>query len=334
MVGRIGGLLGGAQNGRAGDGPAAGGKDALRIFFSGDPEHLVEPVDAPVAERAVGVVEVVAETARVNAAVAGADRRRAGITAVERPQRGGAAPPIPIELFRHFHGGQWFLGTAAAVVDETADHADVANFAGADEVATADIVRRDAAVGADLDHPAGGARGVHHGAAFHDGVANGFFNVNVGAGFHGGDRRERVPVVGGADDRDIGLHCREALTIVLEAFRCAADAGRAVFHRRLKLPRIDVAQGDEFAVSAGEGFAEDIVAPPAAADEDGAKFLRAGFVGGADGKRERGERRGSGGTLEEGAAIHLQEDFQAFRPRPIFWRRCAMDFSISDFWKS
>jgi len=47
-------------------------------------------VDAPVAERAVGVVEIVAETARVDAAIAGALRGVARIAAVEGAQRRGA----------------------------------------------------------------------------------------------------------------------------------------------------------------------------------------------------------------------------------------------------
>ena len=111
-------------------------------------------------------------------------------------------------------------------------------------------------------------------------------------------------MVGRADDGDVGLGRGEALPIILEEFRRGADAGGAVFHRRLKLARVDVAEADEFAGAAGEGFAEDVVAPPAAADEDGAEFFRAGFVLGADGERERGERRGGGGGVEEGAAVH------------------------------
>jgi hypothetical protein len=44
--------------------------------------------------------------------------------------------------------------------------------------------------------------------SFHDRVAEGLFNVNVGAGFDGGDHRQRVPMIGRADDGDIGLRRR------------------------------------------------------------------------------------------------------------------------------
>src|SRR5262249_33766840 len=148
---------------------AAGGVDFFRILLVRDPQHLVEPVDAPVAGGAVGVVEVIAEAARVDAAVAGALIRRARVAAVERPQRRGAAPGVPIELLGHLDGGKGLLRTPG-VIHEAAHHADLADLAGADEIAAADVVRRDAAMRAHLHHAAGGARGVHHRAALDDGV--------------------------------------------------------------------------------------------------------------------------------------------------------------------
>ena len=105
MVGGVRGLLLGREDGRAGNGAAAAGENAFRILFAGDPEDLVEPVDAPIAERAVGVVEVVAETARMNAAVAGADGGGARVAAVERAERSGAAPHVPVEFLRDGDGG-------------------------------------------------------------------------------------------------------------------------------------------------------------------------------------------------------------------------------------
>ena len=67
MIRRVGGLLVRREHGRSLDRPAAGGEDALRPLLAGDPEDLVEPVNAPVAERAVGVVEILAEAARMDA---------------------------------------------------------------------------------------------------------------------------------------------------------------------------------------------------------------------------------------------------------------------------
>ena len=111
------------------------------MFFPGDPEDLVEPVDAPVAESAVGVIEVIPEAARVDAAVPRGLRGIPRIAAGEGAQRGGAAPHVPIEFLGNGDGGQRFLRAGAAVVDEAADHADLTDFPGADELAAADVVR-------------------------------------------------------------------------------------------------------------------------------------------------------------------------------------------------
>jgi len=193
-------------------------------------------------------------------------------------------------------------------VDEAADHADVAELASADEVAAADVVRRDAAVRADLHDAAGGARGIHHRAAFHHGVTDRFLDVDVRTGFHGGNHRECVPVIGRADDRDLGLRLREQRAVVLIQLWRGARAAGAVFQREIELTGVDIAECDELARAAGHRLAQDVVAPPAAADERGAEFLRAGLVCGADRERERGERAGGGGALQEMAAIHGRKE--------------------------
>ena len=113
VIGRVGGLFFVVEMRRAGDGAAAGAEDALRIFFLGPPEHLVEPMDAPIAERAVGVIEKIAPAAGMK-------------FAVERAQRRGAAPEIPIHIF----GGALLrlrVFVAAAAVGEKAHHADFAD---------------------------------------------------------------------------------------------------------------------------------------------------------------------------------------------------------------
>src|SRR5437773_11793420 len=85
MVRRVGGLLGFREHGRAFDGSSAGGVNLARPFLAGhlsdDPQDLVHPVNAPVAQRAVGVVEVLTEAARVDRAAPWIRRVK---TAVER----------------------------------------------------------------------------------------------------------------------------------------------------------------------------------------------------------------------------------------------------------
>jgi hypothetical protein len=52
-------------------------------------------------------------------------------------------------------------------------------------------------------------------------------------------------------------------------------------------------------------FAEDVVAPPTAADEHGAEPRAAGFGLRAEGKRNRREGSRGGGGLEKRAAVHF-----------------------------
>src|SRR5688500_15651540 len=114
------------------------------MLFAGDPEHLVEPMDSPIAELAVGVIEITAKAARMNRA---APRLIffARIAAVIRPERRGSAPHLPIEFLRNFLRRQRFLATAA-IMDKAADHANFANFARANKFPAADIMGRNAAM--------------------------------------------------------------------------------------------------------------------------------------------------------------------------------------------
>jgi hypothetical protein len=159
-------------------------------------------------------------------------------------------------------------------------------------------------VRSDLDDAAGCARGIHHRPAFHDGVADRLLDVDVRAGFDGGNHRQRVPMVRRAHNHDLRLRLREQLPVIFEGFwrftRALADVGERCF----ELPRVDVAERDNLASAARHRFAEDVVAPPPAADERGPILFRTGLVGGPDGKRQSREGGGSGGTLEEMATIH------------------------------
>ncbi len=259
---------------------AGGGEDAAGVGFVGPPEELVHPVDAPIAESAVGVVQELAEAAGVDSFVEGA-------------LGGGAEPEIPVESGGG--GGVFGLGpVGAGGVSEEADHADLADFTGLEELHAGDGMGADAAVEADLDKAAGFAGGAEHGFAFVDGVGDGFFNVDVGAGADGVDGGEGVPVVGSGDDGDVG-------TLFLEEFAVVAvTAGLGVFPLGVfgggfvDLSGVGVGEGDAGALAGGDGFAEDVGTPPARADEGGFELA-------AGGLREEG---GGGEIGEEMAAAH------------------------------
>src|SRR5262249_43488872 len=68
-IGCVGRLFALGVDGRAGNLPAAGRKDFPGKLLVGPGEDLVEPVDAPVAEGAVGEVEEVAKAAGMDLGV-------------------------------------------------------------------------------------------------------------------------------------------------------------------------------------------------------------------------------------------------------------------------
>src|SRR6185436_10294432 len=68
----------------AADGPAGCRINAMRIFLLAPPEHLVEPMNAPVAQLAVAVIEILSPAA-------GMDFR------IKGTHGGEAAPQIPVQ---------------------------------------------------------------------------------------------------------------------------------------------------------------------------------------------------------------------------------------------
>src|SRR5262245_41743949 len=74
MVGRVGclGLL--RVDGRTGNLAPAGREDLPWRALAGDPENLVYPMNAPIAQSSVGVIEEVAKASGMNALVEGAQR--------------------------------------------------------------------------------------------------------------------------------------------------------------------------------------------------------------------------------------------------------------------
>ena len=92
------------------------------------------------------------------------------------------------------------------------------------------------------------AGGIDHRPAFADRVADRLLDVDVGAGLHGGDRVQRVPVVGRGDDADLGLFPVEQFAIVAVVLGAFAgellDLGAGGVEQAL----VDIAQGDDVAL--------------------------------------------------------------------------------------
>ena len=113
-----------------------------------------------------------------------------------------------------------------------------------EELHRRDVVRRDAAVRADLHDAVGRPGRLDHRAAFVDRVADRLLDVDVGAGFDGGDHDQRVPVVGRGDDDDLGLFALEQLAVVLVLLGRPAGELLDLGGGGVELVRVDVAQGD------------------------------------------------------------------------------------------
>ena len=116
-----------------------------------------------------------------------------------------------------------------------------------DAVARVDQVRRAAPLRADLHDALVLARRGEHRLAFDDVDADRLLDVDVGPGLDGRDHRQRVPVVGRADQHDVEVLLLEHLAIV------AVGARRLLrrLPRRDQLgglgehPAVDIAQRDD-----------------------------------------------------------------------------------------
>ena len=173
-------------------------------------------------------------------------------------------------------------------------------------VARFEQVRRAAALQADLHGAVVLAGGGDHRLAFDDVVADRLLHVHVGARLAGFDHRQAVPVVGRADEHDLGLVLGEQLAVVAEraaASSSTAAAAATSSAAAASMPAIDVAQADDFDRRDLHQVEQVGLAVPAAADEGDAQRL---FAGGGEGVGLKGgERSGAGGGREEEiAAVH------------------------------
>ena len=122
------------------------------------------------------------------------------------------------------------------------------------------------------------ARGLHHRLAFVNCMADGLLHIDMGAGFHGVDRWQGVPVIGGGDNGDIGTFLLQQFPIISILARLIGTdlANLRLGHGDLRGIGIGKSHGGTLA--GGEGFAKNIHAPPAGADERGL-VLAAGRLG-------------------------------------------------------
>src|SRR5262245_29429995 len=120
VVGRVARLAAAVVDWFTFDLASARAKDAFRIFLFGPPEHLAQPVNAPIAEGLVSVIEKIAPAAGMK-------------LFVERTLRGGATPHLPIHSFGRLlvSIGIFFASTAQR---EKADHANLPDCARSQEL--------------------------------------------------------------------------------------------------------------------------------------------------------------------------------------------------------
>ena len=131
-------------------------------------------------------------------------------------------------------------------------------------------MRGQAAVGTNLNEALGIAGSPEHGRAFAQGVTDGFFYVDVGAGLERSDDGKGVPVVWRGDDADLGFFFGEHLAVVAVVIwpiaRELCDFGGCCGHGAL----VDIANACNFRLTRFHRAAEDVVAPPACSDNGGA----------------------------------------------------------------
>jgi hypothetical protein len=183
------------------DEDAAGGGDAGRPVEVEHPANHVEHMDAHVTEDAVAVFGEGAPTARVH-------------EFIEWAQRCGTGPHFVIEVGGWGDVRRILAGShmPVAVDVDGGDFAEQARFD--DVVAGVDEVGGAAALGVHLNDAVEAPGGGEHGLAFDDVDADWFFDVNVGAGFHGGDGGQRVPVIGGADEDNVEILFAEHFAVI------------------------------------------------------------------------------------------------------------------------
>ena len=165
-------------------------------------------MDAQITRLPVAELIGVAPAAGMDLGVVGNQRRRAAIH-------------LPIERRRRWCRRR--IGLARAVVAVNVDRGDFSEAAGGDEtVAGIEKMRGAAALEADLDGPAMEPRRRHHRPPLDNIEADRLLHIDIGPRLAGGDHRQAMPVVGGADEDDLGLGVGEEVAVVAKQRRRVA----------------------------------------------------------------------------------------------------------------
>ena len=212
-------------------------------------------MDAPIAKGTVGEIEILAEATGMD-------------TGVESSLRSRAEPEVPVHALGRFAIGRLGTGSAGGV-GERPDHADFSDLAGLEKRHARDGMGRDAAVEADLNQAARVAGGADHGLAFVNGMGDGLFDVDMGTGPDGIDRRQGVPVVGSSDDADVRPFLRQHVAVVAVAAGLVRGQLGDLGGRFIHLIGVGVGEGNGGAIAGGKGLAKDVHTPPAGADQSG-----------------------------------------------------------------
>ncbi len=268
---------------------------------------------APVAHHAAGIIPPEVEAEVEAPRIEGAQGRR-------------AEPPVVVDALRR----PGLVGRIAQIAAHARRapgvprvHAtDLPELARADAPHGLDEVRAAALLEPDLDDALAGLRRGHDGAPLGDVVAERLFDVDILAGLHGAQRRDRVPMIGRRDNHRVDVLAVEDLAVV-HGFQ---DAGSGRLSGRVQVAGVDVADPEQARVGQRLEVRQVESAAPARADKP-----QVDAVAGAGGARRQARRRRAGG-----AGAHETspgESFARHRHGPRF-RELRHPRFAAGFWRN
>ena len=263
------------------------------------PLRDVEMVRAPIGNHPAAVFAVIAPIGKM---LVHAARAEFGMV---RAHRRGTQPHIPIQSRLVRLAGQ--IARHARAADGDFDVLDLADGAVADEFARDAKLFRGTLHAAGLEDAFVFANGVHHGARFVDGLAEGLLAINVLAGFRRGDGNQRMPMVGRGDHDSVDVFAREEFAEILVSVATFGARGGCFlrvmlidsFPGELAAGGIDVTYGNHARVFRSQMPAHQAAALSADTDAtDGQQVVWFGF-GSPD---AGGQNEGRSGASDHGGA--------------------------------
>ncbi len=243
----------------AADGAPARRIDRFRILLFGPPENLIQPVDPPITERAIGIIEEVAKALGVH-------------LGIERSQRRRPTPEIPIQPSGNL-GIRDHSASPSTVMHEGTHHSDLAGLTFFQELHARDIMWRYASMRPDLHHSIGITCRLDHRGAFENGVTDRFLDIHMRSDFACLDHGQRVPVIGRRYNHDFRFLFLQQLPIVFVLLRRAAGHFLDFLGGRIDLVAINVTQPHHVDCARLNGRGQDVHAPPPRTNQRGAIFL-------------------------------------------------------------